>query len=114
MPFLLLKIGMPRRKLDELLIGTMVVAFALVQCRNPRHLIVGQGKVQDVQIVTDMVHIPAAGDYSEAHLGMPAEDDLRGSLSVLLPEVCKYRFILQRLVAVSQRIPAHQLDAVLI
>ncbi len=67
----------PGRELDELFIGTVVVANAPVQLCDLRHLSVGERKVQDIQVVPDVVHVAAAGDHDKAHLDMPAEDDLR-------------------------------------
>ena len=61
-----------------------------------------------------MVHVPAAGDDGESHLGVPAEDDLRRGLAVLFAQLREHRLNLEGLVAVTQGVPAHELDAVLI
>ena len=92
----------------------MIVAYALVQLRDFRHLLIGKGKVEDIQIVPDMINILASGDNGKAHLGMPAENDLCWSLSIFFPEFCEHRLVLQGLIAVAQWIPAHQLNAVLV
>ena len=74
----------PECELDKLFIGTVIIAYALVQLGDLRHLRIGERKVQDIQIVPDVIHVFAAGDHGEAHLGMPAEDDLGRGLAVLL------------------------------
>ena len=111
---LLFKIGLPQRKLGQLFIGAVVIAFALVQHGDPFHLIGGEGKIKDVQVVPDMVHISAAGDHRKAHLGVPAKDHLSGSLSVLAAQLGEHALMDKSLVSVAQWIPAHQPDAVFV
>ena len=92
----------------------MIVTLALIQLCDFLHLFLRQGEIEDIQIVPDVVHVLAAGDDREAHLRVPAEDHLRGRLIILFAERGKDRFFDQGPVAVAQRIPAHQFDAVLI
>ena len=40
-------------------IGTMVVTVALVELCDLRHFFIGEGKIKDIQIVLDMIHVLA-------------------------------------------------------
>ena len=116
MPALLffLKFRPPRRKAGKLLIGAVIVALASIQLRNLSHIFPGQPKVQNVQIVFDVIHIPAARNHHETHLRMPAEDHLRRCFAVLPAKPGKDRLADERRISVSKRIPAHKPDAVLV
>ena len=100
-----LKLRSPSRKLDKLFIGAVVIAHALIKLRNFSHFFIVERKVEDIQVVSDMIDIFASGDHSEAHLCVPAKNDLRRSLSVLFSKFCEYRFTDQRFVAVAE--PVH-------
>ncbi len=81
------KCGFPACERNKLFVCAVVVALALVQRRDLRHLIIRQTEIQNVEIVPDVIHVPAAGNHGKAHLRMPAEDDLRGRLAVLCTEL---------------------------
>lgn len=81
------KCGFPACERNKLFVCAVVVTLALVQRRDLRHLIIRQTEIQNVEIVPDVIHVPAAGNHGKAHLRMPAEDDLRGRLAVLCTEL---------------------------
>ena len=51
-----------------------------------------------------MIDIFASGNDVKAHLGVPAEDDLRRSLSVLFAKFCEYRFTDQGFVSAAEAV----------
>ena len=91
----------PACELYKLLIRTMVVTDALVELCDLGHFFIREPKVQDIQIVLDMINTLAAWDNGKTHLGMPAENDLRRRLSVLFAKFCEHRLVKQGLIAVS-------------
>ena len=109
-----LKLRSPRGELHELRVGAVVVSLILVERGDLRHLVVCESEVEDVEVILDVSDVFAAGDDNEAHLRMPAQNDLSGSFSVLLAELGKDRLLHQALVAVTERIPRHQTDAVFV
>ena len=92
----------------------MIISLILIEICDLSHLFVCKSEVQDIQIVLYVICVLASRDYDKAHLGVPAEDYLRRTLTVFLSEPSENRFIDKRLVAVAQRIPAHELYVVLI
>ena len=111
---LFLKFQLPGGELHELLIGTVVVALALVQFCDSSHFLGGESKVHDVKIVLDVPNILASGNHDEAHLCVPAENNLGGRFPVFFPQLRKNRFFNQAFIAVAQGILAHKADAVLV
>ena len=105
---------MPGGELNELFFGPVVVSLTLIESGDRLHLFVCKSEVQDVQIVPDVIDILASGYYYKSHLRMPAKNDLGRALAVFLSEFCEDGLVYKRLVAVSQRIPAHKLDIVLV
>ena len=83
----------------------MVVALLLVHGIDLRHLLVGKGKIEQVQIGLDVVRVLGAGDDDVADLDVPAEDDLSVALAVLLGKLREQGLLLKRLVPVAQGIP---------
>ena len=82
----------PFGKLHELLIGTMIISLFFIQFGDFRHFFLSEGEIQYIQIVLDVIHIFASWDHYESHLGVPAEDYLRGTLAVFLSELSENRF----------------------
>ena len=108
----LFKLGMPGGKLHQLFIRSVIVPVLFVEFCDFRHFFFGEGEIQDVQVVFDMADILASRDHREAHLGMPAEDDLGRGLPVFLPQLRKDRFFDQGFVAVAEGVPGHQPDII--
>ena len=92
----------------------MIVAPVFIEFCDRLHLVIGQGEVEDIEIILDVIDVLAAGDHDKAHLRMPAQNDLSGCFAVLFAELSKDGLFQQALVAVTEGIPAHQLNAVLI
>lgn len=55
------------------------------------HLLVGQGKVPDVDVLLHPLHMDRLGDNGHAPLGVPAQNHLSGALAVLLPDLGQLR-----------------------
>ena len=89
----LFKLRSPSRELDKLFIGPMIVSRTLIQLCDLRHFFIGKRKVQNIQVIPDMIDVFASGNHGKAHPGMPAENDLRGGLSLLSAEFRKDRLI---------------------
>ena len=83
----------------------MVVALLLVHRRDLLHLFTRQREVEEVEVVLDVGGVLGTGDDDVARLDVPAEDDLGIGLAVLLAQLSKQRLLDQRLVAVAQRVP---------
>ena len=92
----------------------MIIALILIELRDLCHFFLCQRKVQDIQVVFDVVNILAAGDHDESHLGVPTEDDLGRALAILLSKLREDRLLDQGFISMSERIPGHELDAVLV
>ena len=58
----LFKTGPPRSKLNELLVRAVIVTHALVKLRDLSHFLIGQREIKNIQIVPDMIDVPASGD----------------------------------------------------
>ena len=90
----------------------VVITLRAVELGNFLHLFVRQGKIKDVKIRTQMLWILRARNRHDAVLNGPAQDNLNRALMVFGGEVFKNRFMQQTRIAVSERIPAHELRAV--
>ena len=107
----LLERRVPGGELRELLVGAVVVADALVERGDGGHVGVREREVEDGEVVVDVVHVAAAGNHGEAHLHVPAQHDLGGGAPGAGGDVREDGLPQQRLVAVAERIPAHEADA---
>ena len=85
-----------------------------VERGDARHIFFCQGKVKDVSVFTDVIGRRTARHQPEPHLNVPPQDDLCGSLLMHLREHLKHRILQQTRVAMPQRIPGLQRDALLI
>ena len=83
----------------------MVVALLLVHRRDLLHLFTRQREIEEVEVVLDVGGVLGTGDNDVARLDVPAEDDLGIGLAVFLAQLSKQRLLDQRLVAVAQRVP---------
>ena len=83
----------PRGKGFQLLVRPVVIALSPVQPGDLRHFFFRKPEIHDIQVVLDVIHVFAAGDHRKAHLGMPAENDLRRCLAVFLTDLRENRFI---------------------
>ena len=70
----------------------MIISLILIELCDLSHLFVCKSEVQDIQIVLYVICVLASRDYNKAHLGVPAEDYLRGGLTVFLSELSENRF----------------------
>ena len=110
----LFELRSPSGELHQLFICAVVVPLSAIEFRDLRHLGIGEFEIEDVEVIPDVIYIPASGDDGESHLNVPPEDDLCGALAVLLSQFCEDGLRHQSAVPVSERIPAHDLDVVLI
>ena len=105
---------MPGSKLYELRICAVIIALVFVEFCNLGYFCLCQTEVEDIQVIPNMINILTSGDYHKAHLCMPAEYNLCVGLSVFLTKFGKERFIDERFVTMSKRIPAHKFYIILI
>ena len=56
--------------------------FISVKPTDLLHLILGQFKTKQIEVLPDVIGIARTGDYDDASLQIPAEDDLGGRYSV--------------------------------
>ncbi|MPN27791.1 hypothetical protein SDC9_175225 [bioreactor metagenome] len=73
---------------------------------NLIHLICGQREIEDIQILLNVQRTHRSREDDVPFLNMPAQDDLRIGLTVFCSDFREQRFREQRLIAVTQRIPA--------
>ena len=74
----------------------------LIHCPDLLHFLFRKFKVKDVKIIFDMLRIGRFREDNRTLLDMPAQDDLNISLSILFCQLCKYRFIYQVCIAMSE------------
>ena len=67
----------------------------LIQGGDLGHLLIGQGKVKQGEVVPDVVGVLGAGDDDVARLDVPAQDDLGVGFAVLLAQLSKHRLLQQ-------------------
>ena len=54
----------------------MIITLILIELRNLGHFLICKSKIEDVEVIFDMVNIFAAGDDYKTHLSMPTENNL--------------------------------------
>lgn len=94
--------------------GTGVVVLLPVQGGNLGHLLVGEGKVEEGEVVPDVAGVLRAGDHNVAVLDVPAEDNLGAGLAVLLAQLGKEGLLQQGFVPVAQGVPGLEDDALVL
>lgn len=110
---LTLDVGVPGEVMNEFLRRALIERFAAVECCHLCHILVRKLEVEDVDVVGDARRCLGAGDYDVALLDVPAHDDLRRGLAVLVCELADDRLIEdRRVVATAQGIPRVQRDVV--
>ena len=62
----------------------VVAALSRIEAAHPRHVFVGQGKIEDVYVVGHVLGIGRFRQDDEAFLYFEAQDDLAGCLIVLM------------------------------
>ena len=82
------------------------IALVFVQFTDFRHFFMGQGKVEDVDVLRQVCWIGGFRENYVAFLDVPAQDDLGICPAVLLRQAGKKRFIQQSGIAMPQGIPA--------
>ena len=65
--------------------GAGVVAFFPVHRGDLCHLLIGEGEIEQIQVVLNMGRVLGAGDHDVAALDMPAQDDLGVRFAVFFP-----------------------------
>ena len=92
----------------------VIISDALVYGCYLFHFIFGQFKIEDFKVFPHMVGVLAARYHYEAHLSVPSEDDLSRGLAVFFCQLCEYRLIDESSVPVSQRVPCHDPDIIVL
>ena len=76
------------------------------------HIGLCEREIENVEVIPDVGGISRAGDNHIAALDVPAEHDLGAGLAVFGGQLREHRLLDQALVAMPQRLPGHQADAV--
>ena len=65
----------------------------LVQFADFGHFVIGQGKIENIEIILHVLRVRGFREDDVSLLNMPAQNDLSIALAVFLTKPCKQRFI---------------------
>ena len=75
------------------LILVPIVFFVFIQSGNGFHFLPGQLKIENRDVIPDVVRIAGAGDYTYTFLQIPAENHLNYRFSMCCCKFQQYRII---------------------